>query len=98
MGVYEEDELQVKMKPGGAFVVKAVADPNGAPIYSGNWKATGFGISATVLTDDGQEATVEMVTTAKGLAIRKVIDPDGEEQAFAEARLKRVNAAPKKDQ
>ena len=75
-----------------------VADPNGEPIYSGNWKATGFGISATVLTDDGQEATVEMVTTAKGLAIRKVIDPDGEEQAFAEARLKRVKAALKKDQ
>ena len=98
VGVYDDEQLQAEVKPSGAFVVKAVADPNGEPIYSGNWKATGFGISATVLTDDGQEATVEMVTTAKGLAIRKVIDPDGEEQAFAEARLKRVKAAPKKDQ
>jgi hypothetical protein len=39
---------------------------------------------------------VEMVTTAKGLAIRKVIDPDGEEQVFAEARLKRVKPGKKK--
>ena len=98
VGVYEEDELQVEVKPGGAFVVKAAADLNGEPVYSGNWKATGFGLSAQILTDDGQQATVEMVTTANGLAIRKVIDPDGEEQVFAEARLKRVKAAPKKDQ
>ena len=67
-------------------------------IYSGTWKATDFGLSAQILTDDGQQATVEMVTTAKGLAIRKVINPDGEEQVFAEARLKRVKPTPKKDQ
>ena len=98
VGVYDDEQLQAEVKPSGAFVVKAAADPNGEPVYSGSWKATGFGISATVLTDDGQEATVEMVTTAKGLAIRKVIDPGGEEQAFAEGRLKRVKAAAKKDQ
>lgn len=97
VGVYEEDELQVEVKPDGAFVVKAAADPNGEAIYSGTWKATGYGLSAQILTDDGQQVTVEMVTTAKGLAIRKVIDPDGEEQVFIEARLKRVKAAPKKD-
>jgi hypothetical protein len=90
VGIYDDEQLQVEVKPGGAFVVKAAADPNGEPIYSGDWKATGFGLSARILTDDGQQATVEMVTTAKGLAIRKVIDPDGEEQVFAEARLKRV--------
>ncbi len=98
MGVYEEDELQVEVKPGGTFVVKATVEPNGEAIYSGTWNATDFGLSAQILTDDGQQATVEMVTTAKGLAIRKVIDPDGEEQVFAEARLKRVKPTPKKDQ
>ena len=98
VGVYEEDEFQVEVKPGGAFVVKAAAEPNGEAIYSGTWKATDFGLSAQILTDDGQQTTVEMVTTAKGLAIRKVIDPDGEKQVFAEARLKRVKAVPKKDQ
>ena len=39
--------------------------------------------------EDGEEANVEFAVTVGGLAIRKVINPNGEEETFGEARLKR---------
>ena len=83
------EELHIKVKPTGDIVVLAAEDLNGVAIYTGKWKAPGFGLSAGVKTEDGEEASVEFVVTNKGLVIRKVINLNGEEETFGEARLKR---------
>ena len=89
VGKFDEEELHIEVKPGGDFVVLSAEDLNGDAIYTGKWKATDFGLSARVKTEDGEEAHVEFAVTDKGLAIRKVINPNGEEESFDEARLKR---------
>ncbi len=89
VGKFDEEKLHIKVKPTGDIVVLAAEDLNGDAIYTGKWKATGFGLSAEVKTEDGEEASVEFVVTDKGLVIRKVINSNGEEETFGEARLKR---------
>ena len=88
-GKFDGEQLQVEVKPGGDIVVLSAEDLNGDAIYTGKWKATDFGLSARVKTEGGEEAHVEFAVTDKGLAIRKVINPNGEEETFGEARLKR---------
>ena len=89
IGSFDDEQLQVEVKPGGDIVVLSVEDLNGDAIYTGKWKATDFGLSARVKTEDGEEAHVEFAVTDKGLSLRKVINPNGEEETFNEARLKR---------
>ena len=89
IGKFDGEQLQVEVKPGGDFVVLSAEDLNGDAIYTGKWKATDFGLSARVKTEDGEEAHVEFAVTDKGLSLRKVINPNGEEETFDEARLKR---------
>ena len=89
IGKFDGEQLQVEVKPGGDIVVLSAEDLNGDAIYTGKWKATDFGLSARVKTEDGEEAHVEFAVTVRGLAIRKVINPNGEEETFDEARLKR---------
>ena len=89
VGKFDEEKLHIKVKPTGDIVVLAAEDLNGDAIYTGKWKATGFGLSAEVKTEDGEEASVEFAVTNKGLVIRKVINPNGGEETFGEARLKR---------
>ena len=89
IGKFDGEQLQVEVKPAGDIVVLSAEDLNGDAIYTGKWKATDFGLSAQVKTEDGEEASVEFIVTDKGLALRKVINPDGEEETFDEARLKR---------
>ena len=89
IGKFDGEQLQIEVKPGGGIVVLSAEDLNGDAIYTGKWKATDFGLSARVKTEDGEEAHVEFAVTDKGLAIRKVINPNGEEETFDEARLKR---------
>ena len=89
IGKFDDEQLQVEVRPGGEMMVLSAEDPNGDAIYTGNWKVTDVGLSARVKTADGEEATVEFAVTDKALAIRKVINPNGEEETFDEARLKR---------
>ena len=89
VGKFDEEELHIEVRPGGDIVVLTAEDLNGDAIYTGKWKATNFGLSADVKTEDGEEASVEFAVTNKGLVIRKVINPNGEEETFGEARLKR---------
>jgi len=89
VGKFDEEKLHIEIKPGGDIVVLAAEALNGDAIYTGKWKATGFGLSAEVKTEDGEEASVEFAVTDKGLIIRKVINPNGEEETFGEARFKR---------
>ena len=66
-------------------------DLKGGPIYVGKWKATERGLRATMTSKDEEgeeEATVDFVTTATGLAIIKVVNGDGEVETF-DTRLKR---------
>ena len=89
IGSFDDEQLQVEIKPGGDIVVLSVEDLNGNAIYTGKWKATDFGLRARIKTEDGEEANVEFAVTVGGLAILKVINPNGEEETFGEARLKR---------
>ena len=89
IGKFDGELLQVEVRPGGEMVVLSAEDPNGDAIYTGKWKVTDVGLSARVKTEDGEEATVEFAVTDKSLAIRKVINPNGEEETFDDARLKR---------
>ena len=89
IGSFDDELLQGEVKPGGDIVVLSAEDLNGDAIYTGKWKATDFGLRARIKTEEGEEANVEFVVTVRGLAIRKVINPNGEEETFGEARLKR---------
>ena len=89
IGSFDDELLQVEVKPAGDIVVLSAEDLNGDAIYTGKWKATDFGRSARVKTEDGEEAHVEFAVADKGLSLRKVINPNGEEETFDEARLKR---------
>jgi hypothetical protein len=89
VGEFDGEQLQVEVKPAGDIVVLSAEDLNGDAIYTGKWKATDFGLRARIKTEDGEEANVEFVVTVRGLSIRKVINPNGEEETFGEARLKR---------
>jgi len=89
VGEFDDEQLQVEVKPAGDIVVLSVEDLNGDAIYTGKWKATDFGLRARIKTEEGEEANVEFAVTVRGLAIRKVINPNGEEENFGEARLKR---------
>lgn len=89
IGKFDGEQLQVEVKPAGDIVVLSAEDLNGDAIYTGKWKATDFGLSARVKTEDGEEAHVEFAVADKGLSLRKVINPNGEEETFDEARLKR---------
>ena len=89
IGSFDDEQLQVEVKPAGDIVVLSAEDLNGDAIYTGKWKATDFGLRARIKTEDGEEINVEFAVTVRGLAIRKVINPNGEEETFGEARLKR---------
>jgi hypothetical protein len=89
IGKFDGELLQVEVRPGGEMVVLSAEDPNGDAIYTGKWKVTDVGLSARIKTEDGEEATVEFAVTDKALAIRKVINPNGDEETFNEGRLKR---------
>ena len=89
IGKFDGEQLQVEVKPTGDIVVLSAEDLNGDAIYTGKWKATDFGLRARIKTEDGEAANVEFAVTVGGLAIRKVINPNGEEETFGEARLKR---------
>jgi len=97
IGSFDDELLQVEVKPGGDIVVLSAEDLNGDAIYTGKWKATDFGLRARIKTEEGEEANVEFVVTVGGLAIRKVINPNGEEETFGEARLKRQKRSGRKN-
>ena len=96
IGWFDEEHLSVQVKPDGSFTVIPCDDLKGGPIYVGKWKATERGLRATVTSKDEEneegeeEATVDFVTTAPGLAIIKVVNGDGEVEPF-DPRLKRQN-------
>ena len=90
-GWFDEEHLSVQVKPDGSFTVIPCDDLKGDPIYVGKWKATERGLRAAVTSKDEEgeeEAIVDFVTTATGLAIIKVVNGDGEVEAF-DTRLKR---------
>ena len=97
VGKFDEEELHIEVRPGGDIVVLAAEDLNGDAIYTGKWKTTDFGLSAGVKTEDGEESSVEFAVTDKGLVIRKVINPNGEEETFGESRLKRQKRSTNKN-
>ena len=91
IGWFDEEHLSVQVKPDGSFTVIPCDDLKSGPIYVGKWKATPRGLRATVTSKDDEgeeEATVDFVTTATGLAIIKVVNGDGEVESF-DSRLKR---------
>ena len=91
IGWFDEEHLSVQVKPDGSFTVIPCDDLKGGPIYVGKWKATERGLRVTMTSKDEEgeeEATVDFVTTATGLAIIKVVNGDGEVESF-DSRLKR---------
>ena len=97
IGSFDDELLQVEVKPAGDIVVLSVEDLNGDAIYTGKWKATDFGLRARIKTEEGEEANVEFAVTVRGLVIRKVINPNGEEETFGEARLKHQKRSGRKN-
>ena len=99
VGWFDNEHLSVQVKPDGSFTVIPADDLNGGPIYVGKWKVTERGLRATVTSKDEEgeeEATVEFVTTATGLAIIKVAHHGGEVETF-DTRLKRQKRPSKKN-
>ena len=100
VGWFDEEHLSLQVKPDGAFTVTPCNDLKGGPIYVGKWKATERGLRATLKSKDEEgeeEATVDFVTTATGLAISKVLDGENYEAEHFDTRLKRQKNGGKKN-
>lgn len=95
-GKFDGEQLLVEMAPKGGFFVRSAEDPDEGEIYTGKWKLTDKGLSATI-TDKEEGATIiRMRVTDAGFALVSTVNAEGEEIYF-EARLKRVKLSRKKD-
>ena len=90
VGEFDGEKLQVELAAKGGFFVRSAEDLDEDEIYTGKWKLTAKGLSATI-TDEEEGATIlRMRVTDAGFALVGTVNAEGEEKLF-EARLKRVN-------
>jgi len=90
VGEFDGEKLQVELAAKGGFFVRSAEDLDEDEIYTGKWKLTAKGLSATI-TDEEEGATIlRMRVTDVGFALVGTVNAEGEEKLF-EARLKRVN-------
>ena len=95
-GNFDGEQLLVEMAPKGGFFIRSAEDPDEGEIYTGKWKLTDKGLSATITDEDEGETIVRMRITDAGFALVGTVNAEGEEKYF-EARLKRVKLSRKKD-
>ena len=95
-GNFDGEQLLVEMAPKGGFFVRSAEDPDEGEIYTGKWKLTDKGLSATITDEEEGETIVRMRITDTGFALVGTVNAEGEEKYF-EARLKRVKLSRKKD-
>jgi len=74
----------------GGFFVRSAEDPDEGEIYTGKWKLTDKGLSATITDEEGAATILRIRVTDTGFALVSTVNAEGEEKYF-EARLKRVN-------
>ena len=90
VGKFDGEQLQVELAAKGGFFVRAAEDPDEGEIYTGKWKLTDKGLSATITDEEGAATILRIRVTDTGFALVSTVNAEGEEKYF-EARLKRVN-------
>ena len=90
VGKFDGEQLQVELAAKGGFFVRSAEDPDEGEIYTGKWKLTDKGLSATITDEEEGETIVRMRVTDVGFALVSTVNAEGQEKYF-EARLKRVN-------
>lgn len=90
VGEFDGEQLQVELAAKGGLFVRSAEDPNEGEIYTGKWKLTDKGLSATIADEEGAATILRIRVTNAGFALVSTVNAEGEEKKF-EARLRRVN-------